>query len=293
MEIRQLEYFVAVCEELHFTKAAERLGITQPTLSIQIRTMEEELGTLLFDRIGKKITITEAGFILLRQARSILLKLQDAYDEINGLREYNGGNLVVGVMAAELDYRITPILIDFHHQFPNIHLKISSAIEVADMVINNVVDIGITLIEFTDPRLIITPLYKEEFVLVVSEEHELAGQESVSLETLSGLPLVAYPKGFKARELIETHCREKGMNLNIIVETSTASSLYGFVKSNVGACLQPYSLSNSLNDPTLRLIKISDYPPTRQIGIIYRTDKFLGVAAKEFIRMVQDNLKVD
>ncbi|GGJ27346.1 LysR family transcriptional regulator [Paenibacillus hunanensis] len=293
MELRQLEYFVAVCEELHFTRAAERLGITQPTLSIQIRTMEEELGMQLFDRIGKRITPTEAGYILLKQARGILLKLQDAYDEINGLRQYDGGNLVVGLMAAELDYRLTPILIDFHHQFPKVHLKIHSAIEVADMVINNQVDVGISLMETNDPRLTTIPLYAEEFVLVVSERHELAGRKSVTLETIGNQPLIAYPKGFKARELIETHCRDHGLNLNIIVETSTASSLYGFVRSNVGACLQPYSLSHSLNDPSLRLIKIEDFPPLRQIAIMHRNDKFLGYAAQQFIQLVQGQLKKD
>ncbi len=293
MELRQLEYFVAVCEELHFTRAAERLGITQPTLSIQIRTMEEELRMQLFDRIGKRITPTEAGYILLKQARGILLKLQDAYDEINGLRQYDGGNLVVGLMAAELDYRLTPILIDFHHQFPKVHLKIHSAIEVADMVINNQVDVGISLMETNDPRLTTIPLYAEEFVLVVSERHELAGRKSVTLETIGNQPLIAYPKGFKARELIETHCRDHGLNLNIIVETSTASSLYGFVRSNVGACLQPYSLSHSLNDPSLRLIKIEDFPPLRQIAIMHRNDKFLGYAAQQFIQLVQGQLKKD
>lgn len=293
MELRQLEYFVAVCEELHFTRAAERLGITQPTLSIQIRTMEEELGMQLFDRIGKRITPTEAGYILLKQARGILLKLQDAYDEINGLRQYDGGNLVVGLMAAELDYRLTPILIDFHHQFPKVHLKIHSAIEVADMVINNQVDVGISLMETNDPRLTTIPLYAEEFVLVVSERHELAGRKSVTLEMIGNQPLIAYPKGFKARELIETHCRDHGLNLNIIVETSTASSLYGFVRSNVGACLQPYSLSHSLNDPSLRLIKIEDFPPLRQIAIMHRNDKFLGYAAQQFIQLVQGQLKKD
>ncbi len=293
MELRQLEYFVAVCEELHFTRAAERLGITQPTLSIQIRTMEEELGMQLFDRIGKRITPTEAGYILLKQARGILLKLQDAYDEINGLRQYDGGNLVVGLMAAELDYRLTPILIDFHHQFPKVHLKIHSAIEVADMVINNQVDVGISLMETNDPRLTTIPLYAEEFVLVVSERHELSGRKSVTLETIGNQPLIAYPKGFKARELIETHCRDHGLNLNIIVETSTASSLYGFVRSNVGACLQPYSLSHSLNDPSLRLIKIEDFPPLRQIAIMHRNDKFLGYAAQQFIQLVQGQLKKD
>ncbi|WP_322906101.1 LysR family transcriptional regulator [Paenibacillus campi] len=293
MELRQLEYFVAVCEELHFTRAAERLGITQPTLSIQIRTMEEELGMQLFDRIGKRITPTEAGYILLKQARSILLKLQDAYDEINGLRQYDGGNLVVGLMAAELDYRLTPILIDFHHRFPKVHLKIHSAVEVADMVINNQVDVGIALMETNDPRLTTIPMYAEEFVLVVSERHELAGRKSVKLETIGNRPLIAYPKGFKARELIETHCRDHGLNLNIIVETSTASSLYGFVRSNVGACLQPYYLSRSLNDPKLRLIKIEDFPPLRQIAIMHRNDKFLGYAAQQFIQLVQEQLKMD
>lgn len=161
------------------------------------------------------------------------------------------------------------------------------------MVINNQVDVGISLMETNDPRLTTIPLYAEEFVLVVSERHELAGRKSVTLETIGNQPLIAYPKGFKARELIETHCRDHGLNLNIIVETSTASSLYGFVRSNVGACLQPYSLSHSLNDPSLRLIKIEDFPPLRQIAIMHRNDKFLGYAAQQFIQLVQGQLKKD
>lgn len=115
-----MEYFIAVCEELHFTKAAEKIGISQPNLSLQIKALEEEIGTPLFDRIGKRIAMTEAGSILLRHGQSLFQNLQNAFHEIDELLDHHGGSLAIGVLPSEMDYRLTPLFIDFHHRFPNV-----------------------------------------------------------------------------------------------------------------------------------------------------------------------------
>ncbi|WP_259455600.1 LysR family transcriptional regulator [Bacillus sp. PK3_68] len=158
MELRQLEYFMTLCEELHFTRASEKIGISQPTLSLQIRAIEQELGTPLFDRIGKRIALTEAGAILLKNCKGMFRNLENALHEIEELREYQGGTVAVGVLPAELDYRFTPLFIDFYKRFPNIHLNLSaSTVEITKQVLDNEVDIGITLLLSQDSRLVSLP----------------------------------------------------------------------------------------------------------------------------------------
>lgn len=292
MELRQLEYFMTLCEELHFTRASEKIGISQPTLSLQIRAIEEELGTPLFDRIGKRIALTEAGAILLKHCKEMFGNLENALHEIEELRQYQGGTVSVGVLPAELDYRFTPLFIDFYKIFPNIHLNLSaSTVEITKQVLDNEVDVGITLLLSQDSRLVSIPLYREEYVLVVSENHQLANRHSIRLAELREIPMVMYAKQFLGRRLLEDHCQKHGFQLNTVVETTTGPSLFRFVKENIGATLQPLPLSKSLNDPHLRLIKVSDAPPVRDIGIIYRADKYLGFAVKKFIETMEKKLK--
>ncbi|MFK2827016.1 LysR family transcriptional regulator [Bacillus sp. B190/17] len=292
MELRQLEYFMTLCEELHFTKAAEKLGISQPTLSLQIKAVEQEIGTPLFDRIGKRIALTEAGAVLLKHCRGMFQNLDNAFQEIEELRQYQGGNVSVGVLPAELDYRLTPLLIDFYKKFPKIRLNIfASTVEITKQVLDNEVDLGITLLFMPDSRLVTLPLYREEYVLVVSENHEFAHYDSISVTQLKNIPMVMYPKQFLGRRLLEDHCQKYDFHLNVVVETTTGPSLFRFVKENIGATLQPLPLSKSLNDPALRLIKITDDPPSREIGIIYRADKYLGFAVQKFIEAIEENLK--
>ncbi|WP_372631322.1 LysR family transcriptional regulator [Cohnella sp.] len=120
MELRHLESFKVVCEQLHFTKAAELLNIAQPTLSQQIKALEDGIGTPLFDRMGKRIAITEAGHILYEQCIQIFRNLDYAHDAINDLRTMQRGKLVLGVLPCDLDELLTPVMIEFYQEFPNI-----------------------------------------------------------------------------------------------------------------------------------------------------------------------------
>lgn len=288
LEIRQLHYFMAVCEEMHFTKAAEKIGVSQPTLSQQIRALEDELNMPLFDRIGKKIALTEAGSLLLRYGTEILDNMQNVKDAIADLRQLQRGTLKVGFMPSDLDYRITPLLIGFHHKFPKVKLKVIASIEISQQVLESEVDIGIDTNVIPNDRLVTIPLCEEEYVLTVSEKHPLANRSSISLGELKGLPLVMYPTGYIGRDLVEDVVQKHGFQLNSILETSSVTSIINLVKANIGATVQPYLLIRQMGDPALRTIRIKDDAPSRSLAIIYRSDRYLGQAAKAFIDQIRE-----
>ncbi len=291
VEIRHLHYFMAVCEELHFTKAAEKLGISQPTLSQQIRVLEDELGMPLFDRIGKKIVATEAGSLLFSYATEMLTTLQNVKDAINDLQELQRGQISVGIMPSDLDYRITQLVIDFHQKFPKVKLKILASIDIMRQVLENEVDIGIGTNVEPDDRLVIIPLRREEYVLTVSQEHPLANQTAITIAELKGLPMVMYPEGFFGREIVEEAVKKHGFQLHSILETSSVTSIMNLVHANIGATVQPYHLIQQINDPTLCSIRISDGAPSRSLSIIYRVDRYVSQATTAFIKQIKEYFK--
>lgn len=291
VEIRHLHYFMAVCEELHFTKAAEKLGISQPTLSQQIRVLEDELGMPLFDRIGKKIVVTEAGSLLFSYATEMLTTLQNVKDAINDLQELQRGQISVGIMPSDLDYRITQLVIDFHQKFPKVKLRILASIDIMRQVLENEVDIGIGTNVGPDDRLVIIPLRREEYVLTVSQEHPLANQTAITIAELKGLPMVMYPEGFFGREIVEEAVKKHGFQLHSILETSSVTSIMNLVRANIGATVQPYHLIQQINDPTLCSIRISDGAPSRSLSIIYRVDRYVSQATTAFIKQIKEYFK--
>ncbi|SCY60678.1 DNA-binding transcriptional regulator, LysR family [Lysinibacillus sp. TC-37] len=291
VEIRHLHYFMAVCEELHFTKAAEKLGISQPTLSQQIRVLEDELGMPLFDRIGKKIVVTEAGSLLFSYATEMLTTLQNVKDAINDLQELQRGQISVGIMPSDLDYRITQLVIDFHQKFPKVKLMILASIDIMRQVLENEVDIGIGTNVEPDDRLVIIPLRREEYVLTVSQEHPLANQTAITIAELKGLPMVMYPEGFFGREIVEEAVKKHGFQLHSILETSSVTSIMNLVRANIGATVQPYHLIQQINDPTLCSIRISDGAPSRSLSIIYRVDRYVSQATTAFIKQIKEYFK--
>lgn len=288
MEIRQLENFIVVCKELHFTRAAEIIGIAQPTLSQQIRALENELDVPLFDRVGKKIMLTQAGALLLEYSIKMVNHLENAQDAIAEFRSGQRGTLVVSLLPSDLDYRITKLLVDFHAEFPKVKLKMISSIDVLKQVLENEVDIGIELTSTPDERLIQIPLSREEYVLVVSKDHMWADRESISISDLQHIQTVMYPEGFTGRNLIDNWCRKYGFTLDPIMETASATSIIRLVKANIGGTIQPYALIEAMNEPSLHCIRIADDAPFRSFEIVYRADRFLGHAAQSFIRQTID-----
>lgn len=293
MEFRQLQYFLMLCNELHFSEAAYKLGISQPTLSQQIRVLEDEVGVPLFDRIGKKTVKTEAGAILEHHALQIVQHLENARTAIADLTHMHAGHLRVAVLPSDLDYRLTSLLIDFHKQFPQTIVQVFPSIDIVNQVLNIEVDLGVGLAMPAmpaDERLTRISFYTETYSLYVHRDHPLSGRESVSCDDLRGLAFVMYPQGFYGRDLIDRWSKERGLVIETIMETGSATSLLQLVGAGIGATIQPSRLIESFQSLGIRAVAIDD-SPIREMVIMYRNDKYISVAAKAFINKLETSFQ--
>ncbi|MEB3102590.1 LysR family transcriptional regulator [Ferviditalea candida] len=290
MEFRLLKYFIEVCEELHFTRAAEKLGISQPTLSHQIHLLEDIMNTKLFQRSGKKVYITQAGKILLEHSKRIFYEFEQAHAEIKELQGLSRGRLAVGCSGNHI---LTSSVMKFHEQYPGIEISIMdlSTEETIDKLFNNQLDIGVIFLTKEDERLEFIPLFKEEFLLVVSTEHELAGLDSIPFDGLRSIPLALIPDKFLIRQFIDQYCNEIGIKLSVKLELSSLESLRHMVNVNTVATILTKSYLSNLKDPTIKSISIVDPIPQKTVGLVYRKDAFIDSTMKMFVKHLVEHFE--
>jgi len=290
MEFRQLEYFAAICEEMHFTRAAEKLGMSQPTLSHQIKMLEDELAVPLFDRIGKKIAITEAGKILLNECKVIFSSLEKVQVQIMELQKVARGTLSIGALPGELTQLVSSVLLDFHQIYPEIQIKIVNVDDIAERVIQNQIDLAITILPFEDERLRKIPLYKEDIYLAVSTSHPLAARESIHFDEISKYPVILFPQSHKCRQIINLHSSTCGISIEPIIETTAIETIISLVKAGVGVSALSRTYLNMYNDDSLKAVKIVNPTLSREIGLIFHKDKYLSQVTRKFMDLLTDHI---
>ena len=290
MEIRLLEYFMAVCETLHFTKAAEKLRISQPTLSHQIKLLEDRLGTPLFKRAGKKVFITEAGKCLLEHSERIFFELDQAYIKIKEIKGLQRGKLTIGCSGNHL---LTFAVISFNKQYPEIELSIQNITteEAVEGVNHNHFDMGVIFLTIQNEQLESTPLFLEELSLVVSANHELAKQSEIKFDSLKETELVFLPKKYYIRQLMDEICEKRGFSLQPKIELTTLESLHKMVQYNNVATILPKSYLASIDDPKIKQIRIVDPIPQKTVGIVNRKDAFKDTTMNTFINHLVETYK--
>ncbi|MGG1678498.1 LysR family transcriptional regulator [Neobacillus sp. NRS-1170] len=286
MELRELEYFMAICEELHFTRAAEKLGISQPALSRQMRTLEDKLGVRLFDRLGKKIAITEAGEILLEQSGKIFSNIKSVFEQIDELQKVKKGKLIIGAMSEELSQLASEVFLELHRKWPQVQTKIFMSDNIEEKVFRNEIDIALTLMTVENEKLTNIPLYIEEYFLAVSDDHPLADRDIVELEEIRDLSLVLCPINHTCRKLIDAAFASVGFAIQPIIELTEVKSILSLVKAGIGATILPRTLLDSENDGTLKVIKIENPAICKEIAIVHHKEKYIGSAARSFIDLL-------
>lgn len=291
MELRQLEYFMAVCEKLHFSRAAEKIRITQPTLSQQIKMLENELSIPLFNRIGKRITMTEAGKILYKQSERIFSHVKHAQDAIAELKQVEGGSLTIGVLPGDADLLFTALLLDFHKKHPKISLSLVETTQVAEQVTQGILDIGVTTASPPDDRVIQIPLFHEEFSLAVAKDHSLAKKTSLQLKDLQEIKTVLFPPDHQCRKLIDQFCMKEGFRLQPQIETTTIASLINMVQQGIGVSVLPRLLLESLPDDQITIVSLVNPTPSQDICLMYRADKYLGFATRTFMQTIEEYIQ--
>ncbi|MDQ1914581.1 LysR family transcriptional regulator [Paenibacillus sp. GD4] len=288
MELRQLEYFAAICKEMHFSKAAENLCTTQSNLSQQIKFLENELGLPLFDRIGKRIALTEAGKILLEQSRLIFERIDYIQGAIADLKKMEGGRLDIGILPGDGDLLFDALLVDFHRTYPKLSISVTESTDVYEQVAAGTRDLGVTTVPVkTDERIAIIPLFHEEFALAIRSDHALAKSKAIPFEQLQQLRMVMFSPEHQITKVIQSCCQDQGISIDNPIVTSTLSTLLTLVEQGVGACILPRLLLDFLNRENISAVKLLNPTPSQDICIIYRTDRFMGQAAKLFIDVLQ------
>ncbi|ENQ3106299.1 DNA-binding transcriptional regulator, LysR family [Bacillus sp. 491mf] len=290
MELRHLEYFIQVCNNGSFTKAAEVLGISQPTLSQQIRVLEGEIDTPLFHRVGRGIKITEAGKLLLDKGKFIMQLFDEVHNEIFELKGVKRGVITIGGLLEDLTY-LTPYIMQFQQHYPNILVKIIESEVTVNQIVENNIDIGITRSFQTPDTLTSTLLYSEELVLVIPKNHPLNKKSFVSFRELVGLSRIMTSSS--CRESIKIYCENLGLSLSVAnIETKSSISLLSLVCNGHGVAIIPLSLVDFVNNDSLSIVRIVDPTPSQDINLIHFDDKFLSFAARIFMQKLNDPEKV-
>lgn len=291
MEIRHLQYFMAVCKYRHFTKAAESLNIAQPTLSQQIQVLEQEIGAKLFDRVGKTVLITPAGEILFKHSMRIFDTIEQARTEINQLNGLALGRIKVACLGT---YLMMETIIEFHKEYPKIHIELQqlSTEQICHRLVQNELDFGVVFLPIVNKELTSVPLYQEEMVVMTAKNHPFAGKKQVKFKELGDVPLILMSENFIIRRIFDEACKIKGCPFSPILELSQMDDLREMVEQNIGVSVLPHLYVRSMcNRRSIKAIPFADTAIKRTIGIVYRKGRHMSAASLKLIESLQQFFK--
>lgn len=275
MELRHLRYFVAVAEELHFTRAAQRLGMEQPPLSQQIRALEAEIGTPLFERRARAVTLTDAGRGFLDDARAILAQVQRATDHARRVARGDSGRIGVGMINSAPFHPFVPrVLREFGQRYPEVALSLdeNATPVLAAAVLADQLDVAFVRPLLGDePGLVSETLFDEEVLIALPQAHRLASQPRLAIADLRGEAFVLFSRAVGAglHDDILAACRRSGFSPRIGQEASQVTSIVNLVAAGLGVSLVPASMQQIHSDGVAYRPIEGDAPAAR-MSLVYR-----------------------
>lgn len=290
MDVRQLRYLVALAEERHFTRAAAREHIAQPALSQQIRRLEDELGLALVDRTTRRVTVTQAGELLVDRARRILAEVEAAQSELQALRGVQAGHVTVGAMHTMGPIDVSLALAIFHERYPAVELTVRemSSEELAEMLRVDELDLAFLSVteRIESHGLGLHQLVSEELVVILPLDHPLADRDRIRMAELAHEQFISYRQGARLRELLNAAGEHAGFEPQVKLESNESQRIRRLVARRMGVAILPRSDAvgpgaevcvAELVEPTLR----------RDITLAWREERRLPPAAAEFLKLAR------
>ncbi|MGW6354758.1 LysR family transcriptional regulator [Streptomyces sp. NPDC055092] len=290
MQFQQLQYFVAVAETRHFTRAAEVVHVAQPSLSQQIRSLERELGADLFLRARGNITLTDAGEALLPLARRILADADTARQEVHELAQLKSGRVRLGATPSLCTGLLPDVLRTFHDRYPGIRLMIEEggSHDLVRELARGALDLALVVLPLPAPAPALTTveLLREDLVVVSSPDAPRPGRgRSVRISDLEGERLVMFRHGYDLRELTVAACRAEGFEPDFAVEGGEMDAVLGFVRAGLGVAVVPHMVATR-SGADLRVTPLARPGLHRTIALAHRSDVAPPRAARELQRML-------
>jgi len=290
MQFQQLQYFVAVAETRHFTRAAELVHVAQPSLSQQIRSLERELGADLFLRARGNITLTDAGEALLPLARRILADAETARQEVQELAQLKSGRVRLGATPSLCTGLLPDVLRAFHDRYPGIRLMIEEggSHDLVRELARGALDLALVVLPLPAPAPALTTveLLREDLVVVSSPDARRPGRgRSVRVADLEGERMVMFRHGYDLRELTVAACRAEGFEPDFAVEGGEMDAVLGFVRAGLGVAVVPHMVAARAGRD-LRVTPLARPGLHRTIALAHRSDVAPPRAARELQRML-------
>ncbi|MCQ0025498.1 LysR substrate-binding domain-containing protein [Streptomyces somaliensis DSM 40738] len=288
MQFQQLVYFVAVAETRHFTRAAERVHVSQPSLSQQIRALEKELGAELFSRARGNVALTDAGEALLPLARRILADADTARHEVQELARLRRGRVRLGATPSLCTGLLPEVLRAFHDLYPGVRLLVEEggSRDLVRELARGALDLALVVLPLPSPSPALTTveLLREDLV-VVSAAADPAPRRPVRIADLRGRPMVMFRHGYDLRELTVAACRAEGFEPSFAVEGGEMDAVLGFVRAGLGVAVVP-SMVAARAGRDLRVTALAPPGLRRTVALAHRSDVAPPRAARELQRVL-------
>lgn len=296
MSDRRLQVFHTVAKLLSFTKAAEHLHMTQPAVTFQVRQLEEQFNTRLFDRTHNRISLTEAGQVIYEHA----VKIFELYGQMeNAVREITGeisGTLTLGASTTIAEYMLPALLGNFRSEYPdiNIQLKVSNTDGIVYMIENNEIDLGVVEAPVHNKNLIVDICREDRLVCIVPIEHPIAKKDIASLDDIMEFPYICREEGSGTREVINEYLEQHNVPesaLKLSMELGSPEAIKGAVEAGMGiSIVSSATIGKELELSTLKAVDL-DPPITRPFSFVYKKQKFRVQAMEELLEFAQQYCK--
>jgi LysR family hydrogen peroxide-inducible transcriptional activator len=287
MELDQLRYFVAVARAGTFTRAAEQEGVTQPSLSQQVRKLENSLGMPLFERRGRSVRLTQAGERLLPQARTLLRQAADARQSLSELTNRVSGRLAVGAIPTVMPYWLAPQISDFQSRYPEVEVRLVENItaRLIEGLQTGDLDVAVLSLPVAVPDVVCSELFREDLLFLLPSAHPLAALPRVDPRLIAGEHLLVLRDGHCFRKDALAVCRRGLREPGAVFESDQFSSIFALVASGFGISVAPRMAVRAA--PGCRHVPITGRP-SRRICYAQIRRPYVPPAQKAFVAWLKE-----
>lgn len=288
MELHALQVFYTVATERSFSRAAERLLRTQPAISLSVQKLESELGEKLIDRSGKELVLTDAGRALLEFARRFENLRSEMDNSLRELRDKSAGTLIIGANESTTLYLLHQIE-TFRRRYPKVNVRVRRSLssKIPNEILDGNLELGVVSYDPADDRLVTQVIYRDALEFIVSPEHRLAGERSVSIADLGEEIFISHNVHSPYREVVLREFQRHKVPLNMCVEMPTIESIRKMVQANIGVAFVPrMCVEEELASGAVKGVEVRELRVERNIRLVYPARRGLSHAAQAFLELV-------
>jgi DNA-binding transcriptional LysR family regulator len=296
MDLHQLRVFRSAALKQSFTKASVELHISQSTVSLHIKHLEEELGCPLFIRVGRRAVLSPAGELLVMHAEKIFRDVKNAEMDVRETNALKRGTIRLGTVPSVFEYRLPRVLAAFHRRFPQVALTITCAATEALLLMmeGHTLDLAVVMPPIAQPSLRTISLGREEMFLCLSKKHPLASKKMLAASDLTDLSFIAYRKNTVMQNVVDEWFRRLGVQPRVTAEVDNVHSTKALVQSGLGASLLPAcALSPPSRKDSVRAMCVKGGSVYRELGLVLPDAELLPSPTRELASMLEEALRYE